>query len=474
MENRKIEIQAEIEKLGRGKETADQRASLKKELLIIDQNLKSEKEKEKNIRFNSLSAIEQFALTPKEEMKTRFELLNRCKELIFSDLYTIDGALYRYDREKGIHVRTREGIQKELNDIFIQELKLLPDTTTVSALSTFYNQCKKELNFSKNNTCISFKGEIWNIYTGEKVEKKPENIALIYLDMTYTEFKKDDSTLWRDHLNDQYGEEQTKAMLGFFYSALLNENLEIGAIIDSTGRSGKGTIQETLTELLGDSQCSIFQSYDIMEKFRLKSVLDTNIAFFDETEALSNSKFKSLTGSKRAKVELKGKDVESIIYTTTFIFFSNEIVQMKTFKFAEEERFCLFRGRGIKSSEKDLDFKPRMIKAKIELLKLILTEGMKYYHSKNGKILYHHNEMLEEYKETNNSIETALSKLFEFEDNNRIIFVAIDDIMNSELGNEWKKLTTTMKGKYITNVFGKDVKTRASTTNKYKLKPKLI
>ncbi|MGL4998193.1 MAG: DUF5906 domain-containing protein, partial [Cetobacterium sp.] len=262
---------------------------------------------------------------------------------------------------------------------------------------------------------------------------------------------------------------QGKAMLGFFYSTLLNENLEIGAIIDSDGRSGKGTIQETLTKLLGDTQCSLFQSYDLMEKFRVKSVLDCNIAFFDETEVLSGPKFKTLSGSKRAKVEMKGKDVESIVYTTSFVFLSNEIIKMRTFKFAEEERFCLFRGKGIKKGEKDPNFKKRMELAKNELLKLILTVGKEYFHNRNGNIIYHNDEMIGEYRETNNSIETSLEQNFSFCEIREIPFSRIDTMMSEELGKEWNQLATTTKGTHIIKLFGKDVKRRTSRGMMYKL-----
>lgn len=424
--------------------------------------------------FEKLPPIEKFMSTPKEKGKERLELIKLFAPEVFKNIYFIDGALYVYQEKTGHFERTIKGLRKEISNILIEKLEVLPDSNTLQALELFFNKSNNRLEFKKENTCISFNGQLINIYSGEKVERKPENIALTHLDVNYEDILNIDPIHWKVHLIDQYGEEQTKAILGFLYSALLYENLEVGAIFESTGRSGKGTLQETLTAIFGVRQCGIFQSYDLMEKFRLKNVLDSNIAFFDETEALSNAKFKTLTGSKNATVELKGKDAETIRYTTTFIFFSNEIIQMKAFKFAESERLCLFRAKGITTTQKDPDFKPRMIEKKLELLKLILTVGKDYFTEKKGKTLYHNNEMLEDYQQENNSLESGISEFYELDKEIKISFNVIDEKLIQNLGKEWKDLSIVKKGRLLTNIFGKEVKEKKNGSIIYHLRLKCL
>ncbi|MGL4998083.1 MAG: hypothetical protein ACRC5T_03870, partial [Cetobacterium sp.] len=251
VENARIDIETQIALLGTSKENAVEKGRLKKELNKLKTISKQNKEKEKLDNWNALSSIEKFAQTEPNKMRERFLLLNEFKHDVYRNLHEIDGASYLYDEQKGIYIRITEGVNEEIYNILLDEFNLLADVYTVKALTSYYKREKKSKSFSKENTCVSFKGEIQNIYTGEMVEKNQDNIAVIYIDEKYKDFMSNDGNAWREHLKDQYGEEQGKAMLGFFYSTLLNENLEIGAIIDSDGRSGKGTIQETLTKLLG-------------------------------------------------------------------------------------------------------------------------------------------------------------------------------------------------------------------------------
>lgn len=475
LKNRNIDIKAEIktlkikikkiekEEIQRDPEEAKRKA------------IAEEKEKPE------LDPFDAFMQTEGKYGEVRYSLLQEFKKDIFKNFYSIDGALYKYNTVSGTHERIETGMKEEILKVILTEKERLPDETTLRALYSIHKNEIKNLNFTKQNTCISFKGELLNIWTMQPVEKKPENIAIIYIDASKNEMLKNDSgNIWKEYLYDQYGEEQAINLLGFLFGAILNENLEVGAIIESNGRSGKGTLQETLTALLGSKQCNVFQSYDLIEKFRLKSVLDSKVAFFDEVEALSSSKFKTLTGNKRAKVELKGKDVEEILYTTSMIFFSNEVVEMKSFKFAEKERLCLFRGKGLGERKPDPTFKERMINNKLDLLKLILTVGMAKF-KECGKILYHNEEMAEEYEETNNSLEELLKQYLISNENarktlndlNKTIVKNFESLENY-LGRDWKNLTTTKQGKLLTEAFGKDIKVKSNGLNCYKLVVKMI
>ncbi|MGL5724473.1 toprim domain-containing protein [Cetobacterium sp.] len=429
-----------------------------KKILGEPREIKQEEKEEKPrelIREDVADLICKFGKTKMNDFKERNEIFNKFAPYVFEDFYTIDGANYIYNQEKGVHLRMTGSISSEILNNIRDKYGLLLDTNTIKVLENLYYKFRKPLKFSKENTCYSYQGKIINIYTMEEVEKKPENITLVYQDVDYEKSFKNGND-WEKHLKDQYGS-QYEPLLGFLYQSFLNYNPEIAGIIESRGRSGKGTLFETVASLINNSlndesgDLVMHDSYDLIDKFRARSVLMDKIAFFDETEALSSGSFKKFSGNKKAKVELKGKDVEKIQYITVFVFFSNEIINMKSFKFAEQERLCLFRGKGIKKGESEDGFKPRMIKDKMQLLRLILTVGRKYYFKNNERVLFHNAEMFAEYEEVNNSLNTYFLNNYRYSENNVMSFEELDNDLSINVGIEWtSKKNKNAKGRAIT------------------------
>lgn len=434
--------------------------SVKKILGEPKKIMMEEREEEKELTTEEVGDLVcEFGKTKLTDFRARNEIFEKFAPYIFRDFYTIDGANYIYNRINGVHVRMSESISSEILNSIRENYGLLLDPNTIKVLEKLFQKFRKPLKFSKENTCYSYKGKIINIYRMEEVEKKPENITLVYQDIDYEESLKNGND-WEKHLKDQYGN-QYEPLLGFLYQSFLNYNPEIAGIIESKGRSGKGTLFETVASLINNNLSNdtgdlvMHDSYDLIDKFRARSVIMDKIAFFDETEALSSGSFKKFTGNKKAKVELKGKDVEKIQYITVFIFFSNEIINMKSFKFAEQERLCLFRGKGIKKGQSDESFKDRMIDEKMQLLKLILTVGRDYYFENNEKVLFHNAEMLKEYEELNNSIITYFLNNYRYSENNVISFEDLDNDFSNNVGEEWtSKKNRTAKGRLLTECLG--------------------
>lgn len=325
----------------------------------------------------------------------------------------------------------------------------------------------------EEESIMAFNDGLLNIYTGEEVEEKDQ---FIYwrADCTREELINNQATVWEKHFKEKLGDEQTKVLLSFLYLSMLNRHNRFILIYYSNGRDGKGTCMESLGELFYKSRnYGFFKPEVFLSEFNTYNLFMKDVAVIDEVEKIPVATAKQITGNSITQAEKKGIQAIEIRHNLSLILLSNDTVGMRSFNKAERGRFIL-----IKHITDTLVADDRIAQElkdnKVELLKLILTVGRKHFHEKKGHIIYHNEEMLEEYEELNNPFEYHLRKDFEKGDFERN-FVTLTDIdlyfLEIGMAREWDNLLMTAKGLLVKKISGEKARVKKINGKTYRVIP---
>lgn len=140
---------------------------------------------------------------------------------------------------------------------------------------------------------------------------------------------------WERFLSEVFeGDDERAALLQEYFGYCLTQNTSMHKVLVMCGvrRSGKGTIQRVLQQLVGEQNSAAFDLWKFAERFGMSALANKLVAFVGEVnltghekKTLIYQKLNSVVGGDVQDIEQKGKDSYSAYLPTRFVIACNEM-----------------------------------------------------------------------------------------------------------------------------------------------------
>lgn len=252
-----------------------------------------------------------------------------------------DNQLYRYDKNKGIYsVISEMRMKRVISNIFSQwyeeeiwSLKYVEDVYKVLPLAAKYVN-----KFKDNADLIVFKNGVLNI-TNKSFDKfSPQYHATTCINHNYYDYDNNVSTpVFDKFIQDiSCGDEAMKTCLLELIGYCMCNHIKGGRAVISfgAGANGKTTFLEFVSHILGGHTALSMKDIN-KSRFSLHSMVGSKLNIVNELENgvtlsdIVNANLKSIITGERIRVEPKGKDLYSHLFSTKIFMATNELPSVK-------------------------------------------------------------------------------------------------------------------------------------------------
>jgi putative DNA primase/helicase len=387
---------------------------------------------------------------PMEHARHYLETLHTCEEGIKLVHYTSDYFVYKGTHYEEIEEATvRSQLYKFLDKCKKQDRKgnLLPFAPTPTAVSGALDATKALVHLPNH---AGSKPPVW---LDEYADNKPEAHKLISLKNGL--FHLEDSVLlphslgfftqnslpfeydpnakcptWEKFLDDVWGHDQEsiealQEMFGYIISGDTRQQKFFNII--GPRRSGKGTINKVLVEILGEHNTVAPELGELCDNFGLQPWLGKLLASFTDARAPERnrgavvSQLLRIVGGDTVTVNRKNKEAWSGYLPTRIVIYSNEVLQLTENSNALTGRMIVFKMTKSFYGNEDTELSDRL---KLELSGIFnwAMEGLKRRVARGGRFVQPKTgvELLETMEELSNPIGTFMEDALVFEPNLRV------------------------------------------------------
>lgn len=263
-----------------------------------------------------------------ESIKTKVKLIN------------INEDIYFYNKEFGYYELIKDArlgsfIRQNVSD---EQKKYINRTIISETIAWIKADNKIEIDTKINEIdpvrYINFKDCIYDIYYDRTLSHSEKYIFTSYIDCNYLSHSGNTENFSK-YLRDSFGDDkdswkQIQELLGVTISNY--RSFKKAFFLLGPPNSGKSTLLDLLTELVGRKFCSNVSLHDLNEKFRTSSLKDKKLNVVGETSEINLNRldtFKSLTGNDVIQVEFKGKDPVELKNKALMVFAGNSLPKLK-------------------------------------------------------------------------------------------------------------------------------------------------
>ena len=175
---------------------------------------------------------------------------------------------------------------------------------------------------------------------------------------------------WMKFLDDAWpNDPESKALLQEYFGYILSGDTRQQKFLNIIGprRSGKGTINKVLTELLGQHNVVSPQMEELCDTFGLQPWLGKQLASFTDARVTTRnaagvvSQFLRIVGGDTVTVNRKNKEAWSGYLPTRIIVYSNELLQLAENSNALTGRMMVLQMRNSFYNKEDVELPDRLI-----------------------------------------------------------------------------------------------------------------
>jgi putative DNA primase/helicase len=236
--------------------------------------------------------------------------------------------------------------------------------------------------------------------------------------------------LWEKFLSDVWGSdtesiEALQEMFGYIISGDTKQQKFFNII--GPRRSGKGTINKVLVELLGEHNTVAPELGELCDNFGLQPWLGKLLASFTDARAPERnrgavvSQLLRIVGGDTVTVNRKNKEAWSGYLPTRIVIYSNEVLQLTENSNALTGRMIVFKMTNSFYGKEDTDLSDKL---KTELSGIFnwAMEGLRRRVARGGKFVQPKSgvELLETMEELSNPIGTFMEDALVFDPNERV------------------------------------------------------
>lgn len=232
---------------------------------------------------------------------------------------------------------------------------------------------------------INFKNCIYDIYEDRILPHSEEYIFTSYIDCNYHSYSNSNGQNFAKYLIDSFGDDkdslkQIQELLGVTISNY--RGFKKAFFLLGPPNSGKSTLLDVLTELIGRKFCSNINLHDLNDRFRIAPLKDKKLNVVGEISEINLKRldiFKSLTGNDFIQAEFKGKDPFELKNKALMVFAGNSLPKLKvedsTGAFFNRINVIVFKNKR-ESEEIDYNLFDNLIKEKEAIINFAI-DGLK-------------------------------------------------------------------------------------------------
>ena len=277
-----------------------------------------------------------------------------------------------------------------------------------------------EAPFEKESDIIAFSNGIMNINNSEILPHSPKWVSTFCLPFGYDALAS--CPTWIKFLGEIFpeGTDRSDLLQEYFgYCLTQDTSLQKALILIGKPRSGKGTIQRILTELVGKANSTGFSIDSLAKEFGLACLVDKTLATIGEVELTNNPNRAKITEVLKGIIGRDDQDInvkhvannKSVQLPTRFLIATNTIPQLTDSSGALAMRFLFIPFFESFFGREDIDLEEKLI-AELPGIANWALEGLARLRANKGKFTIgeHHRTIHKGYSTTTSPVLTWITQ----------------------------------------------------------------